>query len=41
MAKSFPLVHIAHGKHVGYSLKKVKNEPTYTLFYRTLVLRPG
>src|SRR5688500_4290601 len=35
MAKSFPHSHIAHGKHVGYSLKKVKNEPTYTMFYRT------
>src|SRR4051794_12344659 len=35
MARSFPLVYIVHGKHVGYSLKKVKGEPTYTLFYRT------
>jgi integrase len=35
MAKSFPLVHIAHGQHIGYSLKKVRNDPTYTCFYRT------
>jgi hypothetical protein len=35
MAKSFPHSHIAHGKHVGYSLKKVNNEPTYTMFFRT------
>ena len=35
MAKSFPFARVAHGKHVGYSLKKVNNEPTYTMFYRT------
>ena len=35
MAKSFPHSHVAHGKLVGYSLKKVKNEPTYTMFHRT------
>jgi integrase len=28
------MAHTAHGHHVGYSLKKVRNEPTYTVFFR-------
>jgi hypothetical protein len=36
MLRSYPMAHTAHGHHVGYSLKKVRNDPTYTVFYRTL-----
>src|SRR5438876_9614274 len=36
MPRSYPMAHTAHGHHVGYSLKKGRNELTYTVFYRAL-----
>jgi integrase len=35
MPRSAPFAHTAHGRHVGYSLIKLKNDPTYTLYFRS------
>jgi len=36
MPSSYPMACTVHGQNVGYSLKKVRDDPTYTVFYRTI-----
>jgi integrase len=34
MPRAYPHSHVAHGQHVGYSLKKRGNEPCYFVYFR-------
>ena len=36
MPRSYPMACTTHGHNVGYSLKKIRNDSTYTVFYRTI-----
>ncbi|HEX4590832.1 MAG TPA: site-specific integrase [Gemmataceae bacterium] len=34
MPRSYPHSHVAHGRHVGYNLKKRGNDPCYYVYFR-------
>ena len=36
MPRSYPIAHNSHGRLVGYSLIKRKNDPTYTVYFRAV-----
>src|SRR5690349_12787756 len=37
MPRSCPFSHTCFGRHVGYSLIKLRNDPTYTVYYRNQI----
>lgn len=36
MPRAYPYSHVAHGRLVGFNIKKRKNEPTYFAYFRSL-----
>ncbi len=36
MPRSYPHSHVAHGRHIGYNLKKRANDPCYFVYFRSI-----